>query len=166
MEAKPDTSLSFEDALSQLETIVETMESGDVPLADLLALARRIETLFGAPQDIEWVYGDAGFEIVDCPPLTAQLKNSSDIRMVMDVRDYLTNDTYFDEFVILSPRVVDPVQLQALANAAMRAGKGSSDLYIADEIFVCGTAAEVSSVNSVDDRVVPCPGPVGRAQPA
>ncbi len=44
----------------------------------------------------------AGFEIVDCPPLTAQLKNSSDIRMVMDVRDYLTHDTYFDEFVILS----------------------------------------------------------------
>ena len=31
----------------------------------------------------------AGFEIVDCPPLTQQLKNSSDIRMVMDVRDYL-----------------------------------------------------------------------------
>jgi len=44
----------------------------------------------------------AGFEVVDCPPLTAQLKNSSDIRMVMDVRDYLTHDTYFDEFVILS----------------------------------------------------------------
>ncbi len=34
-----------------------------------------------------------------------------------------------------------------------------SDLYIAEEIFVCGTAAEVSSVNSVDDRAVPCPGP-------
>ena len=33
-----------------------------------------------------------------------------------------------------------------------------SDLYIADEIFVCGTAAEVSSVNSVDDRPIPCPG--------
>ncbi len=38
-----------------------------------------------------------------------------------------------------------------------------SDLYIADEAFVCGTAAEVSSVNSVDDRVIPCPGPVTRA---
>ncbi len=38
-----------------------------------------------------------------------------------------------------------------------------SDLYIADEIFVCGTAAEVSSVNSVDDRVVPCPGPLTMA---
>jgi branched-chain amino acid aminotransferase len=35
-----------------------------------------------------------------------------------------------------------------------------SDLYIADEIFVCGTAAEVSPVNSVDDRAVPCPGPM------
>ncbi len=38
-----------------------------------------------------------------------------------------------------------------------------SDLYIADEIFVCGTAAEVSAVNSVDDRVVPCPGPMTAA---
>ena len=38
-----------------------------------------------------------------------------------------------------------------------------SDLYIADEIFVCGTAAEVSSVSSVDDREVPCPGPATRA---
>lgn len=44
----------------------------------------------------------AGFEIVDCPPLTAQLKNSSDIRMVMDIRDLLTHDTYYDEFIILS----------------------------------------------------------------
>lgn len=38
-----------------------------------------------------------------------------------------------------------------------------SDLYVAEEIFVCGTAAEVSSVNSVDDRAVPCPGPITQA---
>ncbi|CAN5804473.1 branched-chain-amino-acid transaminase [soil metagenome] len=38
-----------------------------------------------------------------------------------------------------------------------------SDLYIAEEMFVCGTAAEVSSVNSVDDRSIPCPGPKTRA---
>jgi len=44
----------------------------------------------------------SGFEIIDCPPLTAQLKNSSDIRMVMDVRDYLDHKTNFDEFIILS----------------------------------------------------------------
>ncbi|MEO6570846.1 MAG: branched-chain amino acid transaminase [Ilumatobacteraceae bacterium] len=34
-----------------------------------------------------------------------------------------------------------------------------SDVYIADEMFLVGTAAEVSSVNSVDDRTIPCPGP-------
>ncbi len=38
-----------------------------------------------------------------------------------------------------------------------------SDLYIADEIFVCGTAAEVSAVCSVDDRAVPAPGPATTA---
>jgi branched-chain amino acid aminotransferase len=38
-----------------------------------------------------------------------------------------------------------------------------SDLYIAEELFVCGTAAEISSVNSVDDRQIPCPGPMTKA---
>ena len=44
----------------------------------------------------------AGFDIVDCPPLTAQLKNSSDIRMVMDIQDFIDHKTRFDEFIILS----------------------------------------------------------------
>jgi branched-chain amino acid aminotransferase len=35
-----------------------------------------------------------------------------------------------------------------------------SDLYIAEEMFVVGTAAEVSAVSSVDDRSIPCPGPM------
>jgi branched-chain amino acid aminotransferase len=34
-----------------------------------------------------------------------------------------------------------------------------SDLYTASEMFVVGTAAEVSAVNSLDDRAIPCPGP-------
>ena len=38
-----------------------------------------------------------------------------------------------------------------------------SDLYVCEELFVCGTAAEVSAVNSVDDRAIPCPGPMTRA---
>lgn len=33
----PDAKLSFEAALTQLESIVESMESGEVPLAELLA---------------------------------------------------------------------------------------------------------------------------------
>ena len=38
-----------------------------------------------------------------------------------------------------------------------------SDLYVAEEIFCCGTAAEVSAINSVDDRAVNCPGPITKA---
>ena len=62
----------------------------------------------------------AGCEVVDCPPLTAQLKNSSDIRMVMDIRDYLTHDTYFDEFVILSGDADFTPVLQRLRQHARR----------------------------------------------
>jgi branched-chain amino acid aminotransferase len=38
-----------------------------------------------------------------------------------------------------------------------------SDVYLAEEMFVCGTAAEVSAVNSVDHREIPCPGPMTTA---
>jgi exodeoxyribonuclease VII small subunit len=37
VEVQSNAPLSFEDALSRLEAIVESMESGDVPLAELLA---------------------------------------------------------------------------------------------------------------------------------
>ena len=38
-----------------------------------------------------------------------------------------------------------------------------SDLYIAEEVFVCGTAAEVGSVKEIDERKIPCPGPKTKA---
>jgi branched-chain amino acid aminotransferase len=38
-----------------------------------------------------------------------------------------------------------------------------SDLYIADELFMCGTAAEVTPVRSVDDHEIGPPGPVTKA---
>lgn len=37
-----------------------------------------------------------------------------------------------------------------------------SDLYLADEMFVTGTAAEVAAVNSVDSREIGKPGPITR----
>ncbi len=37
-----------------------------------------------------------------------------------------------------------------------------SDLYLADEVFMCGTAAEVTPVNEIDDRALGEPGPVTR----
>ncbi len=44
----------------------------------------------------------AGYEVIDCPPLTNQLKNGSDIRMVLDMRDLLDHEPKIDEFVIMS----------------------------------------------------------------
>jgi hypothetical protein len=44
----------------------------------------------------------SGFQIVDCPSLTGQGKNSADISMVVDMLDALRHDTHFDEFIILS----------------------------------------------------------------
>ena len=44
----------------------------------------------------------AGFEVVDCPPLTSQGKTSADIHMVIDMLDALDYPTHFDEFIILS----------------------------------------------------------------
>lgn len=45
MEAKTKQPPSFEDALGRLESIVESMESGEVPLAELLAKFEEGNTL-------------------------------------------------------------------------------------------------------------------------
>lgn len=44
----------------------------------------------------------AGFEVIDCPPLTWGAKNAADIRMVIDVLDLLGHRTRFGEFVFVS----------------------------------------------------------------
>lgn len=44
----------------------------------------------------------AGFDAVDCPPLTAQGKNAADMHMLMDIMDKLHHATRFDEFILLS----------------------------------------------------------------
>ena len=42
----------------------------DAQVVDLVRLGRRIEALFGRPQDIEWCLDDAGFQIVQSRPIT------------------------------------------------------------------------------------------------
>jgi len=79
----------------------------------------------------------AGFEVVDCPPLTAQLKNSADIRMVMDVRDILTHDTRFDEFVILSADADFTPVLHRLRSHARRTVVFSNDHTAAPYTAIC-----------------------------
>ena len=45
---------------------------------------------------------NAGFEVVDCPSLTKQGKNASDIRIVVDVFEGLNATTRYDEYIIVS----------------------------------------------------------------
>ena len=52
--------------------------------------------------------------------------------------------------------------LADMGHTVVKGDLARSDLYIAEEIFCVGTAAEVSAINSVDDRKVPCPGPIAR----
>lgn len=47
-------------------------------------------------------FHEAGFEIVDCPPMTATGKTSTDIHLVLDTMDALLDDTHFDEFIVFS----------------------------------------------------------------
>lgn len=44
----------------------------------------------------------AGFEVIDCPPLTSNQKNAADIRMVIDVLDALHSPAHYDEIIIAS----------------------------------------------------------------
>jgi len=49
---------------------------------------------------------------------------------------------------------------QDLGHSVVEKSLIRSDLYLADEIFMCGTAAEVTPVCAVDEREVGVPGPV------
>jgi NYN domain len=79
----------------------------------------------------------AGCEVIDCPPLTALLKNSADIRIVMDVRDILTHDTFFDEFVILSGDADFTPVLHRLRAHARRTVVYSNDNTAAPYTAIC-----------------------------
>lgn len=47
-------------------------------------------------------FSRAGFEIVDCPPMTSAGKTSTDIHMVLDIVDVLQAQTHYDEFIVFS----------------------------------------------------------------
>ncbi|CAN7470643.1 YidC/Oxa1 family membrane protein insertase [Bradyrhizobium sp. LjRoot220] len=49
-----------------------------IDLAPLLALGRQAEQLFGAPQDIEWVYLAGGFKLVQSRDITSLFADESD----------------------------------------------------------------------------------------
>jgi hypothetical protein len=53
-------------------------------------------------QQFRFAFSKAGFEIVDCPPMTKAGKTSTDIHMVLDMVDVLQHSTHYDEFIVFS----------------------------------------------------------------
>ncbi len=53
-------------------------ETPPIDLAPLLALGRKIEAIFGCPQDIEWAYADGAFNIVQSRDITTLTCGNSD----------------------------------------------------------------------------------------
>lgn len=89
----------------------------------------------------------AGFQVVDCPPLTQGGKNGADIQMVMDVLDALEHRTRFEEFILLSgDSDFTPVLLRLRAHDrrtmilavgfAAVAYRAACDVVLTEEIFI------------------------------
>ena len=89
----------------------------------------------------------AGFEIVDCPPVTAQGKTSTDIHMVLDIIDLLQHETRYDEFIVLSADADFTPVLRKLRRYDRRtsvlaigfpsaAYQASADLLIDERLFI------------------------------
>lgn len=89
----------------------------------------------------------AGFEIIDCPPVTSQGKTSTDIHLVLDAVDLLQHDTRFDEFIVFSADADFTPLLRKLRRHDRRttvlaigfpsaAYQASADLLIPERLFV------------------------------
>jgi hypothetical protein len=89
----------------------------------------------------------SAFRVVDCPPLTQQNKNSTDIHMVMDILDALRHDTRFDEFILLSGdsdftpvllrlRLFDRGTVILMPGPVAQSYKAASDLVISEDVFI------------------------------
>jgi hypothetical protein len=72
------------------------------PLARRRVLVRRCYLNPNWYQQYRHAFLRAGFEIVDCPPVTSQGKTSTDIHMVLDIIELLQHETRYDEFIVLS----------------------------------------------------------------
>ena len=89
----------------------------------------------------------AGFEIVDCPPVTSQGKTSTDIHMVLDIIELLQHETRYDEFIVLSADADFTPVLRKLRRYDRRtsvlaigfpsaAYQASADLLIDERLFI------------------------------
>ena len=130
--------------------LIESLEipEGHNPEARRRLLVRRCYLNPNWYQTYRHAFLRAGFEIVDCPPVTSQGKTSTDIHMVLDIIDLLQQqETRYDEFIVLSADADFTPVLRKLRRYDRRtsvlaigfpsaAYQASADLLIDERLFI------------------------------
>ena len=145
--------------------LIESLEipTGHDPQARRRLLVRRCYLNPNWYQTYRHAFLRAGFEIVDCPPVTAQGKTSTDIHMVLDIVELLAHETRYDEFIVLSADADFTPVLRKLRRYDRRtsvlaigfpsaAYQASADLLIDERLFIeqaLGLAADVADPPAV-----------------
>ncbi len=120
---------------------------GHDPAARRRVLVRRCYLNPNWYQQYRHAFLRAGFEIVDCPPVTSQGKTSTDIHMVLDIIELLQHETRYDEFIVLSADADFTPVLRKLRRYDRRtsvlaigfpsaAYQASADLLIDERLFI------------------------------
>jgi hypothetical protein len=118
-------------------------------------------------------FNRAGFEIVDCPPMTSEGKTSTDMHMVLDIVDLLQHEAHYDEFIVFSADADFTPVLRKLRRWDRRttvlaigfpsaAYQASADLLIEPDLFV----REALGFADEDEPAAPPPTPTVAAKPA
>lgn len=130
--------------------LIESLEipDGHNPEARRRLLVRRCYLNPNWYQTYRHAFLRAGFEIVDCPPVTSQGKTSTDIHMVLDIIDLLQQqETRYDEFIVMSADADFTPVLRKLRRHDRRtsvlaigfpsaAYQASADLLIDERLFI------------------------------
>ncbi len=125
---------SMKSTASYMNSILAKMEAKEHGYAEAIMLNEAGLVCEGTGENL-FVVRDG---ILSTPPLSDGLLEG------------ITRDTVLN--------LADDLEIPALEESLTR-----SDLYIADEVFMTGSAAELTPIGSVDGRVVGKPGPVTRA---
>jgi len=152
--------------LRWLRWLTSEIERGDLPAGRTgrRVLVRRCYLNPVTYQKYRRPFHEAGFEIVDCPPMTATGKTSTDIHLVLDTMDALLDATHFDEFVVFSADADFSPLLRRLrrhdrrtvvfaAGAMSESYKASADYVIDIQTFL----RDALEIATLDEETEPVP---------
>jgi hypothetical protein len=107
---------------------------------EIYAAARRAETLFGGPQDVEWTCGPAGLQILQSRPVTARTQDADERRVwSLSLRRSFENLSGLREKI--EGEILPGMEREA-GELSARELEGLSDAGLAEEIVLRQTALE------------------------